>query len=278
MSFTPDFQTSQVKTARHTLFTKVLKADQPIAFVCIIHGFGEHSGRYDHVALAFAERQISTYLIDLPGHGKSSGKQGDIKALNDFILAIDALMELGKTENPALPYFMYGHSMGGGLLLRYLTLVETPPQAAVVTSPWLQLASEPSAFKIILGRMTMTLGLNIAQDAALDPKYLSHDPEVGKNYISDPLTHGKITPKAFFALRENGNYLLQMNEEFRNPILLAHGTDDKITAIEASKKLASQHPKTVSFKEWPNLRHETHNEINKNDVIDFYVKWLLEKI
>ena len=69
-----------------------------------------------------------------------------------------------------------------------------------------------------------------------------------------------------------------MNEEFRNPILLAHGTDDKITAIEASRKLASQHPETVLFKEWHNLRHETHNELNKKEVINFYVEWLLEKI
>ncbi|MAZ26112.1 MAG: lysophospholipase [Cytophagaceae bacterium] len=277
MSPSQDFIEFTLKTDRHSLFAKALPVEQPVAFCCIIHGFGEHCGRYDHVAMAFAERHINVYLMDLPGHGKSDGKRGNIRALNDFMLAIDALMEHGRAENPQLPYFMYGHSMGGGLLLRYLTLVESPPLAAVVTSPWLKLVHAPGALQIILARMALVLGLNLSQESRLDPEFLSRDLQVGKDYKNDPLTHGKMTPRTFFAMQDNGNYLLEMQEDFRNPILLAHGMDDQITSSTASRKLTKKH-QAITFKEWPDLRHETHNELNKKAVIAFYLKWLLQKL
>lgn len=270
-------QEFKLTTSRHELHAVKWEVASPKKAVCVVHGFGEHIYRYTHVASHFNSKEISCYGIDLPGHGKSTGKRGDIRSLQDYMLAIDALIECTIQNNPNTPIVLYGHSMGGALSLRYLLLSKTPPTAALITSPWLTLTQQPNSLQVILGRTALVLGLNMAQPTDLKPEYLSRDMEVGKQYKNDPLILQKITPRTFFGLRDNGNYLLKSDLNFSVPILLAHGDDDPITQFEASAKFAQNHNQTVTFKRWENLRHETHNETTKKEVLDFYAQWILSQ-
>ena len=265
------------QTARHELFGKVWKAPDQKAVVCIIHGFGEHFGRYTHVAEYFNTKNITCYAIDLPGHGKSSGERGVLRSLQDFILAVDFLYEKAIEENRETPVFLYGHSMGGGIVLRYLLMTADPPAGALVTSPWLKLVNNPGALQIILGRMALTFALNPVKETKLNPEDLSRYADVGKAYQNDPLVHGKASIKLFFGLNDNGFYLMDKSFDFRTKLLLAHGTEDNITKYQASKTLASRHPDQMDFKPWEGLRHETHNELNKEEVLEFYSHWILDR-
>ncbi len=254
------------------------KVPQQKAVVCIIHGFGEHIGRYSHVADYFNKKGISCYALDLPGHGKSTGKRGFIKSLQNYILAVDSVYEKAISENKNTPVFIYGHSMGGGIVLRYLQLTTNPPAGALITSPWLRLVHNPNGLEIVLGRIAMNFGINTIKNTKLDPTDLSRDLEVGKKYTSDELVHNKASLRLYFDLSDNGTYLMHKEFDFRTKVLLAHGTADQITDYKASKKLAELHPKQIDFKSWRELRHETHKEINKEEVLDFYSNWILNKI
>ena len=262
----------------YKLFGRSWKASNQKAVVCIIHGFGEHVGRYAHVADFLVQNGISCYAIDLPGHGKSSGKRGFIRSLQDFILAIDYVYEKALDENPDIPVFLYGHSMGGGIVLRYLLLTSIPPAGALITSPWLRLQKNPNALAIVLGRIALNFGFNPVRETKLDPKDLSRDLETGKAYEADELVHHQASLRLYFDLSDNGTHLMHKEFDFRTPVLLAHGTADKITQYEASTKLAEKHQKQIEFKSWPDLRHETHNELNKYEVLRFYTQWILDQV
>ncbi|MEH6408380.1 MAG: lysophospholipase [Leeuwenhoekiella sp.] len=267
-----------VNTSRHKLHGKRWNVAPAKAIVCIIHGFGEHLERYNFLAKQFNNHQISCYALDLPGHGKSEGKRGNIRSLNDYMLAIDAMYQEAINDNPEIPVVLYGHSMGGALVARYLLITKLAPEAAVITSPWLELVRSAGAVQTILGQMAMVVGLNSSQKSNLNPEDLSRDRQVAIDYKADNLVHNQITPRTYFALRDNGSYILNMEYELPCPVLLAHGDDDKITETEASVKWAKRHPETITLKIWKGLRHETHNELNKIEVIDFYAKWILDQV
>ena len=201
-----------------------------------------------------------------------------MRSLQDFILAVDFVYEKTVNENLNTPVFLYGHSMGGGIVLRYLLLTALPPKGVLVTSPWLKLVKNPGALKIILGRMALTFALNPVQETKLDSKNLSRDLEVGKAYKKDELVHNKASTQLFFGLNDNGVYLMDKTFDFRTPVLLAHGTADEITKYQSSKILASRHPDQIVFKSWEGLRHETHNELNKEEVLTYYADWILSKV
>ena len=266
------------QTAHHTLFGKVWKAPEQKAVVCIIHGFGEHLERYTHVAQTFCEKGISCYAIDLPGHGKSSGKRGVVKSFNDFIRAVDFLYEKAVSENPNSPIFLYGHSMGGGIVLRYLLLTALPPAGALITSPWLKLVKNPNALQTVLGRVAYNFGINPVQQGALAVSKLSRDLQIGKDYQNDKLVHNRASIALYFGLSDNGAFLMDKTFDFKTAILLAHGTADAITKYEASKLLAKRHPEQIAFKSWQDLRHETHNELNKEEVLEYYSNWILTQV
>lgn len=270
-------ETFKENTQRHQLHGRCWKAKEPKAIVCIIHGFGEHSGRYEHVGAYFSSNSVSCYAADLPGHGLSQGNRGDVRSLQDYMLAVDLLYQKALAENPDIPVYLYGHSMGGSLVLRYLLLTKLPPKGAVVTSPWLKLSIDPPSWVTVLGRMALVLGFNPARGAQIDPSFLSRDPKVAEEYQADKLVLGKMTPRTFFAAHDNANYLLHKEYDLPCPVLLAHGVADPITDAKASEKLSKKCKETVDLKLWEGLKHETHNEINKYEVLDFYTKWILDK-
>ena len=165
--------------------------------LCIVHGMGEHSGRYAHVAEFFGKHGFATIADDHYGHGKSQGKRGHVASFEYFLEGVDNLLEEAEKTFPGIPKILYGHSLGGNIVLNYVTR-KSPDLAGVVsTSAWLKLYMTPPRFKVWLAKKMDNIFPSYAENNGLDVTRISRDPEVVKKYKTDPLVHKKISARTF---------------------------------------------------------------------------------
>lgn len=245
----------------------------PSLLLCLVHGFGEHIERYAHVADFFNSHQIGFIGFDLRGHGKSGGKRG-VAHYEALMENIGEFLALTQHKFPDVPLILYGHSMGGNLVLSYLLRFQPSVKAAIVTSPWLRLTKQPPFWKVLLARLVVQVYSEYTDTATLDPTYLSRDLAVGEAYQKDPLVHNHVGAMLFLGVENAGEQILQHAQHLSVPLLLMHGTDDPITAWHASALFAQQAPSLTTFVSWQGARHELHNEINRQEVLATMVEWL----
>lgn len=251
----------------------------PRAAVCLIHGLGEHGDRYNHVAEAFNQKEIAVVSFDQRGHGKSDGKRGVISCYAQLMDDIGLQLSTTKQKFPDLPVFLYGQSLGGNLVLCY-TLRHLPALAGVIASaPMIRAANPPPEWQLNLLRPSHAMKIPIALPNGIDASILSHDESVARNYKNDPLTHDLISPTLALDMIENGEWILKQaaRTTLPTPLLLMHGDDDRITSHKATEELAEILPNST-LKIWPDLYHEPHNELNKEDVLTFMTKWIQQQI
>ena len=170
-----------------SLFTQSWQPeDRPRAAICLVHGMGEHSGRYVHVADRLTKAGYVLFTFDLRGHGKSEGPRGHTPSYEALMQDISFLLEAANKQFPQLPYFLYGHSLGGNLVLNYVLRYKPQLKGVIVTGPWLRLAFEPPVFKVTFGKVMNKIRPSFSQSSGLDTKALSHDSEVVHAYENDP--------------------------------------------------------------------------------------------
>ncbi len=218
------------------------------AVICLVHGMGEHSGRYGHVADRLTQAGYSVSAFDLRGHGKSQGQRGHTPSYEALLNDINSLLNEVDKNFPELPLFLYGHSLGGNLVLNYVLRRQPKFKGVISTGPWLRLAFEPPRFKIILAQITNYIWPSFSQKSGLDTKAISRDPEVVYAYENDPLVHDHISARMFISIYQAGQWALEHASEFPLPLLLMHGGADKIVSIEASKEFAKKIPEKCTFK------------------------------
>lgn len=267
-----------LRSGKKSLYGIFWQADNPIAATILVHGFGEHIARYQHVAQKFAENNISVIGVDLPGHGKSKGKRGVVNSIYDFFDCIDSEREYLRENGHDLPLILYGHSMGGNIVANYLIHNQDKQVCcALITSPWLKLVLEPSWFQLFLANTMNSIYPSLQQSAPLDVKEISSVVEVQNDYANDPLIHDKVSVRLFNEIYKKGISAINNASKIQVPVLVAHGDADAITSHKASKEF-TRNGTGLEFKLWPDLRHETHNEKSKDDVIKFYVDWVSDKL
>lgn len=252
--------------------------DQPRAVVCLVHGIGEHSGRYVHVADSLTRAGYTLISFDLRGHGKSEGPRGHISSYEAIMQDISSLLEVTNKKFPQLPLFLYGHSLGGNLVLNYVLRRQPHLKGVIATAPWLRLAFEPPASKIALGKMTNYIWPSFSQKSGLDTKALSRDLEVVHSYENDPLVHNRISARMFISAYQAGQWALEHASEFSLPLLLMHGGDDNLISVKASHEFANMQTKNCTLKIWDGLYHEIHNEPEKEEVFKFLIDWLNKEV
>jgi acylglycerol lipase len=241
--------------------------------VVLIHGLGEHIQRYKEWADLFNRERIAFAGVDLPGHGLSDGKRGHIKNFKLTDEMIDILINECKMTFPDIPVFLYGHSMGGGILLDYLIRMAPKLKGAIVTSPWLKLSFEPTRSKIRLAAMIKNIFPTFIQPTGLIAEHISHDKVVVNKYKNDPLVHGKISVSLFHAITNAAANTLKNAALLKTPLLLIHGSDDKICSPDGSREFASK-TKLAELKIWDGGYHELHNELFKQDVFNYIINWI----
>jgi alpha-beta hydrolase superfamily lysophospholipase len=246
----------------------------PKAVVCLVHGIGEHSGRYAHVAEALCAAGYALCAYDLRGHGRSEGPRGHSPTFDAMLDDISLLLSEAGQRYPGRPQFLYGHSLGGNLVLNYGLRRRPALKGVVATSSGLRTATPPPAFKLWLGRIFYTVwpGLTLSTGLALDG--LSRDRSVIEKYRADPLVHGLVSARFALDFLNAGEWALAHAAEFPLPLLLEHGTADRLTSVQASRDFAAKAGGRCMLKLWDGLYHETHNEPEKAEVLAYLVAWL----
>jgi acylglycerol lipase len=248
------------------------------AAICLVHGLGEHCGRYIHLAEHLTSHGFAMVAFDLRGHGKSAGIRGHVASSEEFLVEIDRLLLEASRRYPDKPRFLYGHSLGG-LLVLYYALKRKPDLAGVIASgAGLRSSLEKQALKIALIKTLASIAPERLTATGLNAEHLSRDPEVVRDYKADPLVHDR----ASFSLAKGSLQLIpwtfQHAAEFSLPLLLMHGTEDQITYPAGSQEFAELVKCDCTLKLWEGLYHETHNEPEKEEVMNFVVGWLESKI
>ncbi|NJC24762.1 alpha/beta hydrolase [Neolewinella antarctica] len=253
-------------------------ANSPRAVMGIVHGLGEHCRRYDHLAKYFAERGMACLGYDRTGHGRSGGKRGFAADYKQYVDEVATLVVECGRRYPGKPIFLYGHSMGGQILLRYLIRRNPKIAGAIVSAPHVQLPFRPNPVQLTLGKLMRRLKPDFTQPNGLDTRLLSRDPYVVERYLADPHVHSALSAQTGIDMLENADQLNGYTGLVRVPTLLMHGDADGITSADASKAFAGRNGEWVTYKNWPGYFHELHNEPDWKEVASYVANWVDGKL
>ncbi len=247
---------------------------QPKAVVCLVHGHGEHTSRYAHVAEAFGKEGYILFGADLRGHGRSGSARGHVSSAEDFMQDIDELLAQARVRYPGLPIILYGHSIGGVQVLHYGLLRNPKVKGVIATSSALHTSVEQQKIKVIMAKALGSLMPNTVIASGLDPKSLSRDEKVVQAYINDPLVHDKISLGFGKVMIGVSSWTLAHAGEFSLPLLLLHGKADMIAFPSSSMEFAASLKEKCTLVLWDDAYHELHNEPEKNEVFKTMTIWM----
>ena len=241
---------------------------------CIVHGFGEHSGRYAHVAERLNKAGITVFAMDLRGHGLSQGKKGHAKSYELLMSDIEELLKTARSEYTDLPMFLMGHSMGGNLVGNYVIRMNTNElKGFILSSPWFKLAFDPPAWKVKLGQFFSKVYPALSQPSGLEVNHISRVPEVVQAYIDDPLVHDIMSAGLHAGVSEAGDYAIEKADTIKLKGLVYQGTSDQIIDWKTSREFASR-LKDGEFIALDGVYHEPHNDLGQEEVIDRLIKFI----
>ena len=248
--------------------------DKPVAAVCLVHGISEHAGRYQHVAEFLNGQKVTVIAPDLRGHGLSEGKSGHVASYEHWMQDLAVIEKMFRDIAAASPAVLYGHSMGGNLVLNYAMRSECGFDRLVATSPMIEPAFQPPWWKFALARTVGKFKPDLKVPTGLDDRQLTSDPEKLQAFRDDKLIKHYISVKLGLTLIESGKWLLQNTHRLRHPTLLMHGDADLITSHRKSSEFSEAVGKHCSFQSWPGMLHEIHNEVGRDRVLDRIGRWV----
>jgi acylglycerol lipase len=246
----------------------------PKGIVCLVHGLGEHSGRYAHVADFLNQAGYNFLAFDLRGHGKSGGLRGHASSFDDYVKDTDILQKEAEDMYPGMARFIYGHSLGG-LITTYYVLQRKPQLNGVIISALsIKTSIQEQKVKLIASKVLGSIVPKMTIDTGLVPATISKDPEVVNRYVNDPLVHHKATVGWGKSTLEAIAWSDQHVSEWTLPVLFMHGEKDRLAFVEGSQEFAGKIKGDCTLKIWPDLYHEVHNEPEKDQVFAYLLNWL----
>ena len=246
--------------------------DNPKANLILVHGAGEHVGRYNHWAKLFNHQLINVYGVDHYGHGNSPGARGHLTNYDLYLNEIKALKKMIDDQADGLPLLLYGHSLGGNIVLNWILEQEKSVNYVIASAPWIKLKLVPPTWKISLMKWLSGILPALSQSNELDPNWLSRDKLVVERYINDSLVHNKITLSAANILFQRAEILDNYNKQISEKVLIIHGLDDKITDAAASQAFAAR--TGIDYHSVKGLYHELHNEPEQIEIFNYICNWL----
>ena len=249
------------------------------AVLIILHGLSDHINRYEHVASFFVDQHIAVTGIDQHGHGKSPGRRGHINGIDIARQNIHALLIETRKKFTDQPLFIFGHSMGGIMGFSYaLTHQSKEIRGLIISSPWFKLAFEPPKWKRLLAAVLGWTLPFITLPIDIDPMELTHDAQKGREYLDDPLNHGRISARLYNSIRKDSSFAWENADQITYPALMMHGKEDRITSWDTTSRVADDSDKKIELKLWENQRHELHNENYRIDVFTYMLDWMNKRL
>lgn len=270
---------SRFETADGTsLFRRGWLPEQPRGAVLLVHGFAEHSGRYDGFGAWFARRGWAVHAFDQRGHGRSPGRRNYVRRFDDFLDDVGALRELANQESAGLPMLIVGHSMGGLIAAAYAR--ERRPEGVMglaLSGPALLPPTAFSGSQRLMIRVLRRFAPRMTVQSGVVPEALSRDPEVGRRYAEDPLVDTAMTAGLAAEMMAAASRTVGRASEIALPLLLQHGAEDPLCPASCSEAFhASRAPDgpASEIRIYPELRHEIFNEPERETVYADLHAWM----
>jgi alpha-beta hydrolase superfamily lysophospholipase len=257
------------------LFRRAWLPAEPRHTLVVVHGYAEHSGRYEGFGSWFAARGCAVHAYDHRGHGRSRGKRCHVREFREFLDDLDCFVEMVRQEQSQAPITVVGHSMGGLITLAYLADRRPVIGSAVTSGAGLALGEGVSWLRVTAARFLRRLLPRLSIGRALDPNGLSRDPEVIKDYLEDPLVCRSMTTSLAAELLGAVPQTAARAAEVAVPLLMLHGEDDPLCPAGGSRAFFDG--VAVARSDWrisPQLRHELFNEPERERVYLDVLDWL----
>jgi alpha-beta hydrolase superfamily lysophospholipase len=250
----------------------LLPANEARGGVVIMHGLGEHCGRYRHLARFLNDAGWSVRTYDHRGHGRSSGGRGDVRTEGDILSDGKAIID-AFSQRLGAPPFLLGHSMGGLFAADFALAALSPLRGLILSSP--ALAVPMTAVQTMLLKVMHTVAPHMGVPNGLQPKFLSHDETVVDAYLRDPLVHGKISATLLSAMLRAVNRCSDLASTLSIPALMLVAGDDHLVNAEGSKRFFSKlTPGRAEFNWYEHSYHEVFNEPDRDRPLADLRNWL----
>lgn len=249
--------------------------------VLLVHGLGEHSGRYAHVIDILNRSGLNVVRFDHRGHGHSTGIRGHVASYDDYLDDLDLLLAHLREQLQMDRVVLYGHSMGGGLVANWCLRRLQGPAAgqvvgAVLSSPWFRLASPPPWWKLRLVRHLSGVFPCLGIPTGIRGRDVCRDLKARERYETDPLRHRQITLSTAWECFLAGRWALEHAHLFPLPLLAVHGTSDIITSPQATEEFCRAVPR-AHFVPLENFIHEPHHDPKWREVIYHLTEWIVSR-
>lgn len=244
--------------------------------IVLMHGLGEHSGRYDHVIRFFNGHGMSVRAYDHRGHGRSGGARGDVPGdatmLQDAKIIVDSFAQKLDPHHP-MPLFLLGHSMGGLFAARFATARLSPLRGLILSSP--ALAVPMSGTQKVLAKIFRTIAPGLGIPNGLKTQFLSHDPQVEADYLKDPLVHPKISARLLSSMLAAIDFSQSHASAMTIPTLMIVAGDDRLVDATGSDDFFKRLPPGIgTMHRYDCFYHEIFNEVDSRRVFNDVGAWL----
>jgi alpha-beta hydrolase superfamily lysophospholipase len=248
------------------------------AVTLLVHGYGEHQGRYARLIAALPARGFAVYTLDHRGHGRSAGRRATVDRFDDFVDDLHLLAERARAAHPGTPVYVFGHSMGGLIALRYALRYQDELGGLALSAPALRFGEDtPAVLRALAGVLArLAPAIPVARPGARGESLLSRDPQVQAAFDADPLNYrGPVQARMADQLLRAARDARARLAALRLPLLVMQGDRDRYVVPAGAAELyerAASADKTIKW--WPGCRHELLNEPEGPEVLAFLLDWL----
>jgi len=251
---------------------------QPRAIVVLVHGVGEHSGRYMNFVSPAISNQFGVYSYDHRGHGNSEGQRGHIKAWSDYRNDLHTFVSMVKKTHPDCPIFLMGHSMGALVTLDYIVSEAQSFAGLILSGTPIEPKSAVSPFLVFLAKALSNIYPRFSLKLGLDAQVISRDPAVVKAYLADPLVHQQASARWGTEILKTVELIKSKASNIHLPVLFVHGEDDQLNGVEGVKQFFNQVPANdKQLLTFEHVRHEPINDTEHKKITGPVIQWLSER-
>lgn len=251
------------------------KLENSWASVCIIHGLGEHGGRYHRLAKDLSRAGLWVNAFDQQGHGKSAERRGCIESYDSMLDDVSDFIDWCQAQSDR-PLVLFGHSMGGNISLNYALRRDNLPDGVISSSPMIRAASPPSWLLETVARLGLRYFPNFRLQSRVVAERLMNDPKEQSLLIRDELFHSKLSLRLAAALLDSGEWTIENAQRLNVKLLLTHGTEDLKTCHKASIEFAEKSNEYCQLEILQDRLHDPFRDTERDAVIQKFIGFMQE--